>query len=555
MADIMVEDEEQLQQGIGKGDQSESQRAQLDSALEALRQSEETIRALLNAATETAVLVDPQGTILALNRVAAQRVGKSVDELLGVCVYDLLPPELAESRRAMVDEVARSGLPVRFEDERAGILFDNHLYPVFDAQGEVIRLVIFSRDMTKRKQAEIQSVRYRSERDSALEAWQASEINFRALAEAMPTAIAVVQNDRIRYANSATGVLTGYAQAELQTMDFWDFVHPEFRALTREQELARERGEEAAARFEIKVVTKEGQERWVDVSVGAIQFEGKPAGLAVALDITQRKEMELTLRASEAQNRALLDAIPDMFFRLSRDGTYLDFMPAQGMQPYRPPSEFLGKTVLEILPAEMARAVMHHVQQTLATGQTQIFEYSLEVGDQLHHYEARLVPSGLQADQVLAIVRDITQRREREAIVEEERERIARDLYDGLAHTLYLLGLRLDYSRRHSRRDSWGASGEPHPSIEMEGTDPPGQGSPAQAPHTRAPLSALELTILRLVAQGLSNSDIGAELGMAEKTIGNRLTGIFNKLGVSNRVQAALYALRQGLASLDEGNE
>jgi DNA-binding NarL/FixJ family response regulator len=244
-----------------------------------------------------------------------------------------------------------------------------------------------------------------------------------------------------------------------------------------------------------------------------------------------------------------------MFFRLSREGTYLDFIPAQGMEPYRPPAEFLGKTVVEILPAEIARAVMHHVQQTLATGQTQIFEYALEVGDQLHHYEARLVPSGLQADQVLAIVRDITQRREREAIIEEKRERIARDLYDGLAHTLYLLGLRLDYSRKHLRRALEGAGSEPHPSREMVGTDSPGHGSPAQTPHTRAPLSALELTILRLVAQGFSNSDIGAELGLAEKTIGNRLTGIFNKVGVSNRVQAALYALRQGLASLDEGNE
>jgi PAS domain S-box-containing protein len=302
MADISVEGKGQLQQGIEKRKQAESQRAQPDATLEALRESEETIHALLNAATETAVLVDPQGTILALNRVAAQRVGKSVDELLGLCVHDLLPPEQAESRRAMVDEVARSGLPVRFEDERAGILFDNHLYPVFDAQGEVIRLVIFSRDMTKRKQAEAQSNLYRLQRDSAWDAWQASEINFHALAEATPAAIVVLQDDRIRYANSATEALTGYTQAELHTMDFWDFVYPEFRAMIREQESASERGEEAASRFEIKVVTKQGQERWADVSAGAIQFEGQPAGLAVALDITERKEMELTLRASEAQN-------------------------------------------------------------------------------------------------------------------------------------------------------------------------------------------------------------------------------------------------------------
>lgn len=68
-------------------------------------------------------------------------------------------------------------------------------------------------------------------------------------------------------------------------------------------------------------------------------------------------------------------------------------------------------------------------------------------------------------------------------------------------------------------------------------------------------LSDRELEILRLVAQGLENSDIGERLGLSEKTIRNRLTVIFEKLQVNNRIQATLYALRQGLASLDEEDE
>jgi len=60
-----------------------------------------------------------------------------------------------------------------------------------------------------------------------------------------------------------------------------------------------------------------------------------------------------------------------------------------------------------------------------------------------------------------------------------------------------------------------------------------------------------ELNILRLVAQGLSNAEIGQELNLSEKTIRNRLTVIFSKLHVNNRTQAALYALRQGLTSLN----
>ena len=70
-----------------------------------------------------------------------------------------------------------------------------------------------------------------------------------------------------------------------------------------------------------------------------------------------------------------------------------------------------------------------------------------------------------------------------------------------------------------------------------------------------AQLSDREREILRLVAQGLDNGEIGERLGLSEKTIRNRLTQIFEKLQVNNRIQATLVALRQGLASLDEEEE
>jgi NarL family two-component system response regulator LiaR len=67
-------------------------------------------------------------------------------------------------------------------------------------------------------------------------------------------------------------------------------------------------------------------------------------------------------------------------------------------------------------------------------------------------------------------------------------------------------------------------------------------------------LTERELDILRLVAQGLDNNEIGDRLGLSEKTVRNRLTVVFDKLHVNNRTQAALYALRRGLTSLDEDN-
>ena len=123
-------------------------------AEEALRDREATAQALLNAPIETAILLDASGTILALNEAAAKRLEKSADELVGLCVYDFFPTALAKSRKVQVDKISRLGAPVRFEDERGGRSFDHSLYPVFDAQGKVVRVAVFVRDITHRKQAE-----------------------------------------------------------------------------------------------------------------------------------------------------------------------------------------------------------------------------------------------------------------------------------------------------------------------------------------------------------------------------------------------------------------
>ncbi len=69
-----------------------------------------------------------------------------------------------------------------------------------------------------------------------------------------------------------------------------------------------------------------------------------------------------------------------------------------------------------------------------------------------------------------------------------------------------------------------------------------------EAPGAHAELSEREVQILRLVAQGYTNLEIAAELSLSEKTVRNRLSEIFQKLHLNNRTQAALYAIREGLA-------
>ncbi len=119
-----------------------------------MRTDDEAFHQLLNASTETMLLIDTEGTIVELNEVAARRLGHAQDELIGANVYDILPLDVARTRRAHVEEAIRCGKPRRFEDEREGIIFDSSICPVVDAQGSIIHIAIFGRDITQRVQME-----------------------------------------------------------------------------------------------------------------------------------------------------------------------------------------------------------------------------------------------------------------------------------------------------------------------------------------------------------------------------------------------------------------
>lgn len=75
---------------------------------------------------------------------------------------------------------------------------------------------------------------------------------------------------------------------------------------------------------------------------------------------------------------------------------------------------------------------------------------------------------------------------------------------------------------------------------------------PSELPPTEEPLTEREVEILQLVARGLSNQQISEELVISERTARTHISNILAKLHLANRTQAALYALRRGIATLDE---
>ena len=141
-------------------------------------------------------------------------------------------------------------------------------------------------------------------------------------------------------------------------------------------------------------------------------------------DISERKAMEQAMRESEERARALLDAIPDLMFRTSRDGTCLDFRIDKTSRQKISLEETIGRSILDVgLPAGTAEKCLEYIQLALETGHAQIFEYSTPALEGTRHYEARVVASS--EDEVVVIARDITNYRRAEAALVESKEQLA----------------------------------------------------------------------------------------------------------------------------------
>ncbi|QHG19919.1 histidine kinase [Nostoc sp. ATCC 53789] len=176
--------------------------------------------------------------------------------------------------------------------------------------------------------------------------------------------------------------------------------------------------------WEGRIITPSGKLKWIQgTSQPELQETGDFLWNGLFMDITDRKQAEEKLQESEARYKAILDAIPDLMFRISRDAEYLD-LKSEGANITLSREEIVGKRVQELLPSDVAAISLEAIAKTLDSGTLQTCEYQLATPLGVRDYEARLVVSG--EDEVLAIVRDITERKQAEVRLQNLAQKFAK---------------------------------------------------------------------------------------------------------------------------------
>jgi PAS domain S-box-containing protein len=265
------------------------QRAQETALM--LGREERASRALMDAITESAFLLDVEGRFLAVNRMVGRRLGVPAEELVGKSAFDFISPELAESRRARVEQVVETGEPVRFEDQRGGRRIDQTLRPVLDQEGRVTAIAGFGRDVTEERRA--------------LEQLQTSEERFRrALAQA-PIPVGIVNEDEdILLVSRAFTEITGYALADIPTLGRWaQLAYGEQASRARSHILEIMQREERVHEGEFEVMVRDGERRIWDFHSAPLgrDLDGRKTLLFMAMDVTRRKQAEQELARSNQE--------------------------------------------------------------------------------------------------------------------------------------------------------------------------------------------------------------------------------------------------------------
>jgi PAS domain S-box-containing protein len=458
---------------------------------EALRQSEERYRLLVEDINEAIYQLDATGRITYISPVVEEVGGYSPSEVVGRPFADFLHP----------DDL--SGAVENFQRAVSGHPRPNE-YRLLSKSGEVLWARSFGRliregdrvvgvrgvltDITERKRME--------------EALRESEERYRDLAENLNDAIFEFDTSgRMTYISSGMQEVSGYSPSEMIGRPFTQFVYPEDLPAVTERIQERPFGNRQPSEY--RLLRKSGEVRWVQ-SLGRPVFAGDRvvAFRGVLTDITERKQAEDALRQSEGRYRTLVEAAPDVIYSLSRDGIITSLNSAFESISGWSRDEWLGKHFAAIIHPDDLPAAAEDFRLTLRGEVPPVGEYRM-LAKSGQYLSVETVPRPLIVDgKVVAtfgIARDISERKRMEEALQSTREEL-----------------------------------ESAVERQMQLGNPYG-------------LTFRELTVLHLVADGRSDREIAAILGISNQTAHKHVASILSKMGVGSRTEASVRAVREGV--------
>ena len=390
--------------------------AGLQAELKERKHAEGTLlqfRRVMDGSSDAIYFIDPDdGHYIDFNQSAYEWIGYSRDELSRMNIMDVAQHitglQVWHERVELVREKGILIFETAYRQKNDSIFPVEVSARILDYDHKQIVLA-FARDITERKRSE--------------NALRESEEQFRKVFQSSPVAICItaLEDGRLLDANYAYWDITGYDPENsigrnADELNMWDLPQ------ARKEFVERLKEKHSIYEPDDYFYHTDGSLKQVISFYELIRIGEVDCVLAMFYDMSTQKATMQALQQSEARTRALLDAIPDLIFEISADGTFLKSVQPSVDDLLLAPDQFINRNIKDVMPVEIAEKAILAVQSVIHTGKLETLEYQLQMQDGVHEYEARIIASS--ADSALAIVRDITQRK----WAETERERFIKEL-------------------------------------------------------------------------------------------------------------------------------
>lgn len=274
-----------------------------------LRFSEFT-RLLPQAVFET----DNNGNIVFVNDIGFAMFGYSAEHVGKISIFDMIVKEDCPRALKNVEQIKCGNIrPNEYTARRS----DGETFPVIIYSSAILKESVF-----KGMRGIVVDI---SERKKMEDELRESEELFRMLLLSSSSIIIMFQDDKNVFVNPTASVVSGYSEEELKSMHFWDIVHPDHSDIVRQKGMKRLRGEKVEPRYEIKIVTKKGDIRWLDTTATFVKYKGVNSVMVSAFDITERKKNAELLKKEVYFNQKIFDTAHAIILLLDFDGNIIRF--------------------------------------------------------------------------------------------------------------------------------------------------------------------------------------------------------------------------------------
>jgi PAS domain S-box-containing protein len=373
-----------------------------EEADEALRQSEEKHRRLLNSIRSPVLALSPEMTILYCNRAYSEFVGQPVDELEGQNLLALFPEFRQTRSYAACLDALTSGEPQAVEGRMRHWYWQARVYPT------PWGILAIADDMTERKEAEAR----------LLQEKQLSE----AIIDSLPGTFYIFDDTgRLVRWNKRMETIPGYTAAEVARMGPLDFIAPDDRAAVASALQAV--FTEGQASVEAKLLFKDGRQRPYLLTGHRFLIDDRPHLIGVGLDISDRVEVEEALRASEERYRSLVHNVGDIIFQLDAAGRWTFLNNAWTEITGFSVAESLGQEVLQYVHPDDRERNKTELQSLLAREKEFCDHQSRYVTQSGSHrwlevHARRIEDAAGEIKGVSGLLRDVTERKQHEQELE-----------------------------------------------------------------------------------------------------------------------------------------